>query len=196
VDIRLTVDSAFPVLTATYPEMAGRAFLNAEGGNLRVNVAPGARLIIAGEQYMLTQFHLHWPAEHRHNGQLDSVEIHMVHEKVGDRRSLAVVSTWVVPGDATPAWDELWARFPTADTVPVRVNVAALFHIGVLARDELFTYCGTLTSRPYDPGVTWLIRARPITFSPDQIKRLHHIMPRYTHHPRPLHVPIQRHPGS
>ena len=196
VNIRTYADSAFPDVSASYPEMAGRAFNHTPGRNFRVNVANGGELTVGDRHFKLVEFHFHWPAEHERNGRRDSVEIHMVHQWDQDPNVLAVVSTWGTLGPPTPAWNAVWARFPTTDTIPVRVDIAELFRMPDLPREQLFTYCGSLTNPPYEAGVTWLVRARPITFSRAQLNKLHRIMPRYSHRTLPLHVPIQHRPAS
>ncbi|HVG43213.1 MAG TPA: carbonic anhydrase family protein [Longimicrobium sp.] len=161
-----------------YPGGQGGAFFT--GNDIQVNVAPGSYLTVDGVRFQLDEFHFHWPAEHRVQNDTFSVEIHMVHRSAAVPAQIAVVSTWVRIGAHNSAWDAMWAKLPTDSTiVPVAVDIPRMFSLGSLDMEQVYRYCGSLTTGPRPAeGVTWLVRNHPIEMSRHQVEALQGVMRR------------------
>lgn len=173
VDIRAATDTPLSRLGRHYPTVQGSA--HNDSNTVKVTVARGDRLVIDGVPFHLDEFHFHWPAEHELRGDTFPVEIHMVHRD--GHGHTAVIGTWVLRGAHNAAWDAIWAHLPRpGQTVRVSVNADSLFSLGGLEHERIYRYCGSLTTKPYDAGITWLMRETPITMSADQIAKLHEVM--------------------
>ena len=171
------------LLTTFYPSVQGRAFNT--GHDIQVDVDPGNFLMVDGVRFNLAEFHFHWPGEHRVQGDTFSVEIHMVHRS--DDGRIAAVGTWVKIGAHNHAWDTLWANLPTGKNIfPMTVDIPRLFSLTSLDAEQVYRYCGSLTTGEFAEGVTWLMRNHPIEMSRDQVVALQRVMGRWSRDPQPL----------
>lgn len=185
IDIVGPVPARLDSVRTHYPPVPGRAFNT--GQNIQVNVDPGNWLMVDGVRFALEEFHFHWPGEHRMMGDTFSVEIHMVHKSADSL--VAVVGTWVRIGAHNHAWDRLWANLPRGRAIfPMTVDVPRLFSLGSLNVEQVYRYCGSLTTGdiPSPEGITWLMRNHPIEMSRRQVEMLQAVMGEYSRGPQPL----------
>jgi carbonic anhydrase len=184
IDIVEPVPARLDSVRTHYPAVPGRAFNT--GQTIQVNVDPGSWLMVDGVRFALEEFHFHWPGEHTMMGDTFSVEIHMVHK--ADSHA-AVVGTWVKIGAHNPAWNTLWANLPTGSRIfRMTVDVPRLFSLGSLNVEQVYRYCGSLTTGdiPSPEGITWLMRNHPIEMSRRQVEMLQAVMGEYSRDPQPL----------
>jgi carbonic anhydrase len=156
------------------------------GYEIRVNVSPGNYLTVDGVRFQLEEFHFHWPGEHQVDGDTFAVEIHMVHKTA---HGVAVaLGTWVRIGAHNPAWDVMWNNLPArgAPSFRMLVDIPHLFAIGSLNAEQVYRYCGSLTTPRFDEPVTWLVRNHPIEMSRDQVIKLRGVMDRWSRPLQPL----------
>jgi carbonic anhydrase len=138
-----------------------------EEATVRANVAPGAGTLRVGDRvYELVQFHWHIPAEHRMNGELYPMEMHLVH-RAADSTTL-VTCVFIRAGAADSNLAAVFEHFPRRSGDHVGV---ADFDIAALVRHdhESVRYTGSLTTPPYTEGVRWIVLTTPIELSPAEI---------------------------
>ncbi len=173
IDIRGPVRSAVPGVQARYSARAEVRLTNQDSQEVKVLVPAGvAALRLGAKSYPLTQFHTHWPGEHRLDGYQFPAEIHFVHELGDSVVAVGLLVNWSERDADNPTWAPLLDRIPApGDTVPVEVELARLLQAELLEREQVFHYYGSLTTPQYTP-VRWLVRARPLSLSSRQIGQL------------------------
>jgi carbonic anhydrase len=159
------------------------------GSYIRVNVSqtPGNDLMVDGVSLRLEEFHFHWPGEHKVNGDSFPVEIHMVH-KSADGRYAVALGTWVRIGAYNPAWTTLLNHLPARGGAPypTSVDIPRLFALSSVSKEQVYRYCGSLTTGQHDEGITWLMRNHPIEMSQAQVNQLRSRMGRWSRATQPL----------
>jgi carbonic anhydrase len=142
-----------------------------------VEVAPehgGARLHVGDVTYELVNVHWHTPSEHRVDRRSFPVEQHMVHRSP-DGRLLVVGVMWRV-GRANAQLDRIFSSLP-AECEPAREIVDFDLEQLVPEDSRSFRYRGSLTTSPYSEGVSWIVLARPMMASAEQLGRLQAMFP-------------------
>jgi carbonic anhydrase len=137
---------------------------------IEVFVAPGtSTLNFNGHTYKLVRFHFHEPAENIINGSSPlAMEVHLVHEEVGNPDAKLVVAVLVRPGAENGLIRTLWAHIPPpGQTVPVSIPINARDLLPV--NKAYYNFTGSLTTPPCTPGLTWIVFKDPAQFSALQI---------------------------
>jgi carbonic anhydrase len=145
------------------------------GHTIQVNIEPGSRCTIAGEQYELLQYHFHHPSEHLLAGKGFDLECHFVHRAASGK--LAVLGVFVTPGaeNATlkPIFDAMPAEGGRERYVATPINPIDLLPRG----NGFFRYMGSLTTPPCSEGLTWTVFKNAIEASPAQIRQFAALFP-------------------
>jgi carbonic anhydrase len=163
-----------------------------------VNPPTPVTLTVADSTFTFREVHFHVPSEHTVQGRRYAGEIHAVHI-LGNQG--AVLTTFIAEGGRNPAWDAVIAGMPgnKLDDNPIGpVNLTALLGLQNLRQEELYSYAGSLTTPACSPGIHFLIRARPITLSVEQIQALASAFARNVRplSQRPQTTPITLHRGA
>lgn len=145
------------------------------GHTIQVNPEEKNILVVDGRDYELKQFHFHEPAEHRVDGVLYPMELHLVHADTSGH--LAVVGIFIKEGLENPVLTEIWKampRNPEAHQHPNKlIDLTKMFP----SDHTYYHYSGSLTTPPCTEGVEWYVMASPIAMSKSQIedfRRLYH----------------------
>jgi carbonic anhydrase len=145
------------------------------GHTIQVNAEAGSACIIDGVRYELVQFHFHHPSEHLLSGKPFDLEAHFVHRSASG--ALAVLGTFVKPGEANAALQPIWEVMPQQEAPEKNfggaIDAAALLP----AERTYFRYMGSLTTPPCSEGLTWTVFRDPIEASPEQIRRFAGLFP-------------------
>lgn len=150
-------------------QRAGLIGLIDNGHTIQITNDMEVHIEVDGEQFDLVQYHFHAPSEHAFEGRHAPLEMHMVHKSGAG--NLAVVAMLFVEGEHDPVWDPLLEALPSGP--------GGTRHIENLAidPDELkpidggyFRYEGSLTTPPCSEGVHWIIMARPLPMSMQQLE--------------------------
>lgn len=121
-------------------------------------------LTLGGEAYIMIQFHLHHPAEHRIAGRSYPLEVHFVHRS--ERGGLTVVGVLFEQGRANPALQQM-IEHARSDDAADRVTIDPRAFLPASA--GYYRYEGSLTTPPCSEIVNWVVMARPVTASAEQI---------------------------
>ncbi len=138
------------------------------GHSVQADVPAGAgEISVGGATYRLDQFHWHAPSEHWIAGKRYPMEIHLVHR---GEAGVLVVGALVVEGRANPEIEKIWRSFPEKPNDQVKVSD---FDLSKLLPADLhsYRYPGSLTTPGCDQGVQWVVLARPVEMSRQQIER-------------------------
>lgn len=139
-----------------------------EEETVRAVVPPGAGLLRVGRrEYQLEQVHWHTRAEHLLNGYRFPLEQHLVHRDADG--NLLVIGVWIRHGRPHRTLGRLFGRLPQECTPDLSVDGVDLN--AVLPRSHRsMRYPGSLTTKPYSEGVSWLMLTRPIPASVAQVE--------------------------
>ena len=155
------------------------------GHSIQVNYAPGSTITLGGKTYELQQFHFHHLSENTVNGKHSPMELHLVH-KARDG-SLAVVAVFLDEGHSNQTVATIWDNLPgemEKEYAPDHVEIEAV-HL-LPANHRYYTFPGSLTTPPCSEGVTWLVMAKPMTLSKEQIAKFAAIYPNNARPVQPL----------
>jgi len=180
--------AAGPSLRFRYPAspVAAAVRFEAKDGDTigrRVEVVPEvvvipregeARVEIGSATYLLQSLHWHTPSEHRLDGRLLPLELHLVHRRPEDG-ALLVTGVLYRLGERNraiaPAFD-LIGRFDPATLAPDRPQEATaslgLSHLLPEARTT-YRYLGSLTTAPFTEGVSWVVFTALLEASAEQV---------------------------
>lgn len=142
------------------------------GHGVQVNFPAGKETInVNGTTYELMQLHFHTPSENELQGQSFPAEIHFVHQ--GPNGKVAVIAVFIKVGKANASLQNIINHIPSeigqAMTVPGdNINPMAL----IPARENYYSFMGSLTTPPCSEGVEWMVMESPISASPAQIDAL------------------------
>jgi len=173
-------DASLPQVTFNYAPSPAKLFNT--GQTVRVNLNGRDTLRVGGVGYAAEEFHFHWPGEHEVGTDSFPAEIHIVHKRA-DGTAVAL-GTFVRQGAHNAAWNEIWTHLPRpgTDTVPLRaVALRQLFSLEPsLDGEQVYRYCGSLTTPQYEEGINWLVRAQAIEMDSVQLDKLRAVMGRYS----------------
>lgn len=144
--------------------------------------------------YVFKQFHMHWGlrdgwgSEHTLDGRSFPAELHIVHmnrkynsmkEAQENADGLAVVSFFFELGAPNAELAQVFSslhkvqyRDETLDDLrPIRFT-NFLANVSSTHGDDYYTYSGSLTTPPCAECVTWIVMARQLTLSADQLEHM------------------------
>jgi carbonic anhydrase len=151
-----------PLPALAFDYHASKATVEHRGHAVQVNLTEDNALRLGDVDYKLLQFHYHHPSEHLIDGKAAPLEVHLVHQNAAG--NLAVVGVLFHEGAANPALATKLASIGKDATVDPRELLPA--DLGY------FAYNGSLTTPPCSEGVKWLVLARPMTASAEQLAAL------------------------
>lgn len=139
------------------------------GHTIQFNLASNQFIEIGGVRYKLIQLHFHSPSEHKIDGKLFPMEMHLVHQNADGQ--LAVVAVMFEEGKQNSALDRLWQAVPKNQSedgpLPNGLDLAQLLP----KEKDFYTLNGSLTTPPCSEGVRWVIMQTPMSLSDEQLKQ-------------------------
>jgi carbonic anhydrase len=189
IDIRNATAAPLPALEFSYGRVPLAVSNN--GHTIQVNVRPGQSLRVGDHVYELLQFHFHTPSEEHIKGKASAMVAHFVHRDAEGR--LGVVAALIEPGKSNPGFDEILSHLPTraGETLTVdglEVDLAALLP----AERRYYEFEGSLTTPPCSESVHWMVLTRPVTVSPEAVRRFRKLYPVNARPVQPLNGRIVR----
>ena len=140
------------------------------GHTIQVNYSEGDTLVIGDEAFGLQQYHFHAPSEHTLGKRGFAMEMHLVHRSADGK--LAVIGVFIEEGSHNAAFDPIWAKLPKTPGDEAHVENVTVDVDRLLPSDMTsYRYEGSLTTPPCSEGVKWIVMAKPIQLSADQIEK-------------------------
>jgi carbonic anhydrase len=176
VDISGTVRAALPRLDITWARRANTIENN--GHTIELNFADGGTLRTGRDIYRLTRFHFHRPSEHTIDGRRAAMEVHFVHDRVGDIGDKnGVVGVLMREGRPNRTFARIVATMPTKEGPPVPAD-PAIDPYGLLPFGGAYIrYAGSLTTPPCAETVAWMVLTRPIEVAASDIEAFAKLYP-------------------
>lgn len=137
------------------------------GHSIQVNVEPGSMALVKGRPYKLRQFHFHEPSEHRWNGKLLTMELHLVHQD--PRGHVVVVAVPMELGAENTTLATFWNQLPITVGLPFLVKGEFNPEDLIPETRHFVSYEGSLTTPPCTEGVQWIVFQQPIQISARQL---------------------------
>ena len=156
-----------------------------DGRTVRVNVAAGNFIEVAGRRYELTHLQFHKPSEVLVNGKSFDMSVHLNHRDSQGR--IAMVAVLLQRGNAHPAVQSVWNNLPLEKGVEMPASVP-LDLLSLLPKDQRYaTFMGSMTAPPCEEGVLWLVMKTPVSVSDHQLAVFSHLYPMNARPVQPSH---------
>lgn len=148
------------------------------GASLQVDAVNGnlGKIHFQGVDYVVLQFHFHFPAEHLFDGKQAAGEMHIVHQRLGCSgfEDLLVIGILLQEGEESSFLRRLGlpGDAPKTNLQPLHaikepVNLATEFQKQL--RGSFFHYEGSLTTPPCSETVKWLVLTETFSVAREQI---------------------------
>jgi carbonic anhydrase len=145
------------------------------GHSIQFDFDKGDSIRYHNSTYYLQQVHFHEPSEHKINGVVYPIEIHLVHMNV--RGNLTVLSVLGEEGSESQLFEffESFLPLENGETKAIHkaVDISSLFQ----DPDNYYTYGGSLTTPPCTENVNWIVFKTPMILSVEEVKILRKNMP-------------------
>lgn len=145
------------------------------GHSVQFDFEPGDSISYKNDIYFLKQIHFHEPAEHKINGIIYPIEIHLVH--ISKSGNFAVLGVLGQEGTESQLFEFLESFLPikTGETKSIhkKIDLSSLF----LEKKSYYSYEGSLTTPPCTEGVQWIVFQQPIVLSIEEVLKLRENMP-------------------
>ena len=168
IDIRETVLADLAPLNLQYTESAYSVINN--GHTIQVDFNDAGSAVFDNAYYKLLQMHFHRPSEEKINKKSFVMSAHLVHQSAD--RKLAVIALLFEVGKENNLIQAIWSRVPLAEKVKSDLEEKMPFNPQKLfpAKNEFYTFMGSLTTPPCTEGVIWTVMKEPIKLSARQLK--------------------------
>lgn len=136
------------------------------------------KLVLAQQEYELKEFHFHTPSEHAVDLHAYPVEMHLVHEKLGNPSKVVVVAVLINLGEENPFLELIASNLPEQPGCEIKVNNSDVSVLKLLPKTHNFYYyCGSLTTPPCTEHIHWIVLEETVFASVSQISRLSSVFP-------------------
>ncbi len=145
------------------------------GHSIQFDFEAGDSINYNNETYYLKQIHFHEPSEHKINGIIYPIEMHLVH--VNKTGQIAVLGLLGEEGDESQLFEFFESFLPieegTAKSIHQKIDLSSLF----LEDKHYYSYNGSLTTPPCTENVNWIVFKEPIILSVEEVLKLRNNMP-------------------
>ncbi len=145
------------------------------GHSIQFNFEEGDSIKYMHKTYFLKQIHFHEPSEHKINGVIYPIELHLVH--VSNTGEIAVIGVFGEEGIESDLFEffESFLPLKTGDSKEIhqKIDLSSLFLKGI----KYYAYKGSLTTPPCTENVNWIVFKEPIILSEAEVLKLKNNMP-------------------
>ncbi|ALJ04243.1 carbonate dehydratase [Pseudalgibacter alginicilyticus] len=145
------------------------------GHSIQFDFEAGDSISYKNEIFHLKQIHFHEPSEHKINGIIYPIEMHLVHlSKTGKITVLGILGE---EGNQSPLFEFFESFIPLENgatkDIHQKIDLSSLF----LEDKNYYSYDGSLTTPPCTENVNWVVFKQPIILSVDEVIKLKNNMP-------------------
>lgn len=145
------------------------------GHSIQFDFEAGDSIDYKNDMYYLKQIHFHEPSEHKINGIIYPIEIHLVH--VNKTGQISVLGILGEEGDESQLFEFFESFLPIENgsekEIHQNIDLSSLF----LNANNYYSYSGSLTTPPCTEGVNWIVFKKPIILSVEEVLKLKNNMP-------------------
>jgi len=145
------------------------------GHSIQFDFEEGDSIHYKNNIYYLKQIHFHEPSEHKINGIIYPIEMHLVH--LNEAKQISVLGILGEEGDESQLFEFLESFLPIENgaekKIHQNIDLSSLF----LNASNYYSYSGSLTTPPCTEGVNWIVFKNPIVLSVEEVLKLKNNMP-------------------
>lgn len=145
------------------------------GHSIQFDFESGDSINYQGKTFYLKQIHFHEPSEHRINGMIYPIEMHLVH--VSKKGELTVLGVLGEEGEDSQLFEFFESFLPLENgavkDIHQKIDLSSLF----LEEKHYYSYGGSLTTPPCTENVNWVVFKEPIVLSVQEVLKLKSNMP-------------------
>ncbi|GAA3652398.1 carbonic anhydrase family protein [Flavivirga jejuensis] len=145
------------------------------GHSIQFDFEAGDSINYKNETYYLKQIHFHEPSEHKINGVIYPIEMHLVH--VSKAGKVTVLGLLGEEGDDSQLFEFFESFLPIEEgavkDIHQKIDLSSLF----LEAKHYYSYGGSLTTPPCTEQVNWIVFKEPIILSVEEVLKLKNNMP-------------------
>ncbi|MEC3908548.1 carbonic anhydrase family protein [Tamlana sp. 2201CG12-4] len=145
------------------------------GHSIQFDFEPGDSINYKNDTYFLKQIHFHEPSEHKINGVIYPIEMHLVH--VSKSGKITVLGVLGEEGDESQLFEFFESFLPLENgskkEIHQKIDLSSLF----LEDKHYYSYGGSLTTPPCTESVNWVVFKEPIVLSVEEVLKLKSNMP-------------------
>lgn len=145
------------------------------GHSIQFDFEAGDSINYKNKTYHLKQIHFHEPSEHKINGIIYPIEMHLVHvSKSGDITVLGIMGE---EGNESQLFEFFESFLPIKNgmtkDIHQKIDLSSLFS----ENKSYYTYNGSLTTPPCTENVNWIVYKEPFILSVEEVLKLKNNMP-------------------
>jgi carbonic anhydrase len=138
------------------------------GATVQYNYDAGSGVWLGDVRFQLVQFHFHAHSEHAIAGQLQPMELHLVHKSASDR--VLVIGILIADGAHNETLDLAdWEDLPKEDVGSVAFPKDVFNAFDFVPGGPTYRYLGSLTAPPCSGDVSWIVYRQPIAMDAAQL---------------------------
>ncbi len=145
------------------------------GHSIQFDFEEGDSINYKNETYYLKQIHFHEPSEHKINGLIYPLEMHLVHMNASG--NITVLGLLGEEGEESQLFEFFESFLPlengTIKDIHQKVDLSSL----LLEDKHYYSYTGSLTTPPCSENVNWIVFKEPIILSVEEVIKLRDNMP-------------------
>lgn len=145
------------------------------GHSIQFDFEFGDSINYNNETFFLKQIHFHEPSEHKVNGVVYPIEMHLVHVSKGGE--ITVLGILGEEGEGSLLFEFFESFLPIKEGAFKEINQHVDLSSLLLNDKEYYSYQGSLTTPPCSENVNWVVFKEPIILSVDEVLKLRSNMP-------------------
>lgn len=145
------------------------------GHSIQFDFEYGDSIVYKNETYLLKQIHFHEPSEHKINGIVYPIEIHLVH--VNHSGKITVLGVFGEEGSESDLFEFLESFLPLENGTHKEIHQELDLSILLKNKQSYYSYSGSLTTPPCEENVNWIVFKNPIILSETEVLKLKDNMP-------------------
>jgi len=127
-------------------------------------------IVYNNRTYNLNNIHFHQPSEHQINGTGADMEVHLVHKATDGSGAVLVIGVLIKQGGENQGFGKILGGIVSGKEISLN-PIQMIPGTKSVTNPNFCTYTGSLTTPPCTPPVTWVVLAKPITISSDQLTK-------------------------
>ncbi|MDO6759231.1 carbonic anhydrase family protein [Tamlana sp. 2_MG-2023] len=145
------------------------------GHSIQFDFEAGDYIDYKNERYCLKQIHFHEPSEHKIDGIIYPIEIHLVHtSKSGKVTVLAILGK---EGKESQLFEFFESFLPLETGAKKEIHESVDLSSFFLKNKEYYTYGGSFTTPPCTESINWVVFKEPVILSVEEVLILKENMP-------------------
>lgn len=146
-----------------------------DGHSIKFAFKSGDSIRYKNNTYYLKQIHFHEPAEHKINGLIYPIEMHLVHQsKTGKYTVLGILGE---EGAESDLFEFFQSFLPLENGETKSIDEQIDLSYLQLEKKSYYTYKGSLTTPPCSENVHWIVFKEPFILSVEEVLTLKSNMP-------------------